>query len=106
MTMIGEIAAEALRRLDEDGWTQFSCESPDGAVCMGTALWDAAGLPHDRKPDLEEIRLWADISHAVSDAIREIHADLPFSPVTAVPKFNDHNSQDEVRAVLEKMKEA
>lgn len=103
--MIGEIAGEALKRLDASGWTQGECSDEQGRVCMGTALWEAAGLPHDRDLSGPELSLWADISDAVVDVLAELHPEAPFSTAQAVPKFNDHASEAEVREVLQKIRE-
>lgn len=103
--MISEIAAEALKRLDTSGWTQGTCSDEQGRVCMGTALWDAAGLPHDRDLNGAELSLWADISDAVVDILNELHPEAGFTPAQAVPKFNDYSTEEEVRTVLRKIKE-
>ncbi len=98
---IAEITAAAIRLLDDAGWCQGTCTDRDGRVCMGTALWDAAGLPHDRTLTPREIEIWVGISDAVAGAIKEVFPGVEFPVSSAIPKFNDFSSQEDVRLVLE-----
>lgn len=100
MTSLTEIVIDAVRLLDEAGWCQGQCTDSTGGICVGTALWDAAGLPHNRDLTPAELTIWVGITDAVIAAISENFPGMIFTAATAIPKFNDFSSQEDVRLVL------
>lgn len=95
---------QAIRNLDGQGWTQGTCRDENG-ICMGTALWEAAGIRVGEAPSPGQAGAWASLSALAVDAIRQAFPDRPFPPECAVPKFNDFSPERDVRQVLETMLE-
>lgn len=94
-----EVIDKALTEIipDESRWCQTLLETDDGKHCMAGAMMVAA---HDRLEYPATFALEDDPYYVARQACMDVIAEVD-SP-HSIPSFNDSNSYDAVRAVMEK----